>query len=56
MTTRSKCLIALGVLAILSIGPLPTTTLLGFYVVLARPRWFKELVRKLYAEGEGGKL
>lgn len=52
MTTRSKCLIALGVLAVLGIGPVPTTSLLGFYVVLARPRWFKALIHKLYAEGE----
>jgi len=52
MSTRTKCLIALTILAILGIGPIPTSTLLGFYVVLARPPWFRELVLKLYAEGE----
>lgn len=52
MSTRNKCLIALTVLAILGIGPFPTTSLVGFYVVLARPRWFKSLVLRLYAEGE----
>lgn len=52
MSTRGKCLIALSVLGILGIGPIPTTTLLGFYIVLARPPWFKELVHKLYTESE----
>ncbi|WP_173586079.1 hypothetical protein [Methylogaea oryzae] len=46
-------LIALSVLAILGIGPIPTTSLLGFYIVLARPHWFKALVDKLYAENAG---
>lgn len=50
MRTQTKCLIALTFLGILGIGPVPTTTLLGFYVVLARPPWFRELVLKLYAE------
>ena len=52
MITRFKCLFVLSVLAILGIGPLPTTSLLGFYVVLARPPWFKDLILRLYAEGE----
>ena len=50
MSARTKCLAALTVLALLGIGPIPTTTLLGFYVVLRRPPWFRDLVRELYAE------
>jgi hypothetical protein len=50
MRTRNKCLAVLTVLAILGIGPIPTTTLLAFYIVLARPAWFKQLVLRLYAE------
>ncbi|MBM4201151.1 MAG: hypothetical protein FJ189_07680 [Gammaproteobacteria bacterium] len=53
MTARAKCLAALVFLAVLGIGPIPTTTLLGFYVVLRRPAWFRELIQDLYAEAEG---
>ncbi|MGY6214509.1 hypothetical protein ACW73L_05030 [Methylolobus aquaticus] len=52
MSARAKCLAALTVLALLGIGPIPTTTLLGFYVVLRRPRWFRDLIADLYAEAE----
>lgn len=52
MRTQTKCLIVLAFLGILGIGPLPTSTLVGVYVVLVRPPWFKDLVLKLYAEGE----
>lgn len=50
MKTRNQCLAVLTLLAILGIGPIPTTTLLAFYIVLARPAWFKRLVLDLYAE------
>lgn len=49
MSARTKCLAALTVLAILGIGPLPTTTLLAFYIVLRRPQWFRDLMADLYA-------
>ena len=52
MTARTKCLTALTVLAVLGIAPIPTTTLIGFYVVLRRPPWFRDLIRDLYAEAE----
>ncbi len=52
MRARTQCLIALTILAILGIGPVPTSTLLLFYVVLTRPPWFRDLVLKLYAEGQ----
>jgi hypothetical protein len=50
MRTRTQCLIGLTLLGILGIGPVPTSTLVLFYVVLVRPPWFKDLVLKLYAE------
>jgi hypothetical protein len=50
MSARAKCLAALTVFAILGIGPIPTTTALGFYVVLRRPQWFKDLIMDLYAD------
>jgi hypothetical protein len=52
MSARAKCLAALTVFALLGIGPIPTTTLLGFYVVLRRPLWFRDLIMALYAESE----
>jgi hypothetical protein len=52
MSARAKCLAALTVLGLLGIGPIPTTTLLGFYVVLRRPLWFRHLIAELYAESD----
>jgi hypothetical protein len=53
MSPRAKCLTALTILGILGIGPIPTTTALGFYVVLRRPRWFRDLILELYADLPG---
>lgn len=52
MSARAKCLAALTVFGLLGIGPIPTTTLLGFYIVLRRPLWFRDLIRDLYAESD----
>jgi len=41
--------LVLVVLAILGIGPIPTTTLIIIYVVIVRPRWFKNLIDTIYA-------
>jgi hypothetical protein len=35
-------------MAILGIGPFPTTSLIAVYIVLFRPRWFKTLIDKIY--------
>jgi hypothetical protein len=48
MKTRILTALALVALAILGIGPIPTTTLIVIYVVIFRPKWFKELVDAIY--------
>jgi hypothetical protein len=52
MKARIVTALALVVLAILGIGPIPTTSLIVIYVVVFRPRWFKELVDAIYAYDE----
>jgi hypothetical protein len=51
MSTRAKCLITLFVLMILDILPLPIVGLIGLYVIIKRPQWFRDLVERLYEEG-----
>jgi predicted lysophospholipase L1 biosynthesis ABC-type transport system permease subunit len=46
--TQIKCFLVMAVLEISGFGPVSLTCLIGFYVVIARPRWFLEVVRKLY--------
>jgi hypothetical protein len=46
--TQIKCFLVMTVLAIIGFGPLSLTCLIGLYVVLARPRWFQTVTRKLY--------
>lgn len=47
-STRIKCLIVLILFTLLGIGPMPITSVVGIYVVLTRPRWFKALVERIY--------
>lgn len=49
-STRINCLIILILLTVFGFGPMPVTSVIGIYVVLARPRWFKELVERIYRE------
>ena len=46
--TRLKCLIVLVLAALLDIGPFPITALTGVLIIVFLPRWFKELVDRLY--------
>ncbi|MBD9355530.1 hypothetical protein [Methylomonas albis] len=48
--TRIKCAIVFIVFILFSIGPVPITSSIGLYVVIFRPRWFKELVNKIYTD------
>ncbi|HYE37674.1 hypothetical protein [Methylocaldum sp.] len=50
MSTRAKCLITLIALMTLDILPLPVVGSIGLYVVIKRPRWFRDLVNRLYDE------
>ncbi|WP_460035749.1 hypothetical protein [Methylothermus subterraneus] len=49
--TQLKCLLVMIVLALIGFGPLSLTCLIGLFVVIARPRWFFELVQDLYRNG-----
>jgi hypothetical protein len=50
MSLRIKLLIVLIVLTVMGLGPMPVTSVIGIYVVLFRPLWFKRMVMKLYDE------
>jgi len=52
MTTKTKCLLILLFLMIIDTLPVPVLGLLGLYIILHRPPWFREAVRRLYQEGE----
>jgi hypothetical protein len=45
---RMLCIIALTILCIVEVGPVPVTPILLLYVVLSRPAWFYELIVKIY--------
>jgi hypothetical protein len=48
--TQWKCILVLILLTLLGLGPLPITSVVGLYIVVARPRWFRDVVRKIYGE------
>jgi len=50
MGLRLRLVIVLVLLTILGIGPMPVTSVVGIYIVLFRPTWFKRMVLKLYDE------
>lgn len=53
--TRVKCIASLTGLAIIGIGPVPFTEILGFYIITKRPKWFKDAVREHFAEARQSK-
>ncbi len=51
IVVRIKCALVLLVLMSFSVIPmLPITSTLGLFIVIFRPRWFKKLVDKVYAD------
>jgi len=50
MSLRIKLLIVLVLLTVIGIGPMPVTSVVGIYIVLFRPVWFKRMVLNLYDE------
>jgi hypothetical protein len=50
MGLRVKLLMVLILLTVLGVGPVPFTSVIGIYIVLLRPAWFKSLVLKLYED------
>ena len=45
---RIISIFALVVISIIEIGPIPITPILLIWVVLFRPKWFYDLVLKIY--------
>lgn len=47
---RIKTAIVFVIFIVFSIGPIPIASTIGLYVVIFRPRWFKQLVETIYAD------
>lgn len=47
---RLKSALVLVVFAVLGVGPVPITSTIGLFVVIFRPRWFKQLVDNIYID------
>ncbi len=43
-----KCLSVFAVFAVIGFGPVSPGCLIGLYIVLMRPRWFRHLIGELY--------
>ncbi len=41
-------LLVLMLFTLIGVGPMPITSVIGIYIVLARPEWFKVLVERIY--------
>lgn len=49
MTTKTKALITLGILAVFdTVIPVPITALIVIYAILQKPPWVTDLVRDIY--------
>ncbi len=48
MKTRILTLMAMLIVLVTDIGPLPTVSLVCLYAVVFRPLWFKRLVDEIY--------
>lgn len=42
-------------LAILEIGPIPIAAVIGLFVVIFLPRWFKDAIDKMYHSNDNKK-
>jgi len=47
---RLKSALVLIVFAVLGVGPVPITSTIGLFVIIFRPRWFKQLVDNIYID------
>jgi hypothetical protein len=47
---RVKTILVLLLFAVIGLGPIPVTSTVGLLIVIFRPRWFKDLVERIYAE------
>jgi hypothetical protein len=46
--TRIKCFFSLLGLFIIDIAPVPVTPVVAFVIILSRPRWFYQMVARVY--------
>ena len=46
---RIKCFFILLLLMIVDISPIPVLEIICMFILLFRPRWFKELIDRIYA-------
>lgn len=47
---RLKSALVLIVFAVLGVGPVPITSTIGLFIIIFRPRWFKQLVDNIYID------
>jgi hypothetical protein len=52
MGVKAKLIIGFVLLEIIDFMPLPTTTMVAVYIILRKPRWFKNMIMELYQEKE----
>lgn len=52
MGVKAKLIIGFVLLEIIDFMPLPTTTMVAVYIILRKPRWFKNMIMELYREKE----
>ena len=50
MSVRLLCIAVLILVSILDFAPFPVGSLLGLYIVIGRPLWFRNVVLALYGE------
>lgn len=46
---RLKYVLIMGMLILIEIGPVPIVPMVGLFIVVFRPYWFKAAVDRLYA-------
>ncbi|MGR9117039.1 MAG: hypothetical protein ACU85E_14855 [Gammaproteobacteria bacterium] len=47
--SRIKLTFVFMILMLIDIGPVPVTAMIGLFVVMFRPAWFKVLVDQIYS-------
>ncbi len=48
--TKKRCSITIISMMLVDLGPIPLTIPVGLYIVRRRPRWFRAVVARLYAD------
>lgn len=48
--TKKKCSITIICMMLVDLGPIPLTIPVGIYIVRRRPKWFRNVIQRLYAD------